>query len=129
MDRGYKPQGYTSVAAYVMANKAQRVIDFLRQTFDAEEVRRFDNVDGSIMHAEMRIDDTVIMIADGGASSPAFPVWLHVYVPDVEATYQRALAAGGISAQEPTKKKDDPDCRCGVQDPAGDTWWIATQVA
>ena len=128
MDRGYKPQGYASVAAYVLADNAQRVIDFLRQTFDAEQLRRFDRSDGSIMHAEVRIDDTVVMIADAGSTFPAVPSWLHVYVPDVDATYQRALAAGGISVQQPSRK-DDPDRRCGVQDPAGNTWWIATQVA
>ncbi len=80
------------------------------------------------MHAEVRIDDTVVMIADGGNDSPAFPIWLHVYVPDVDATYRRALNAGGISVQQPTQK-DDPDRRGGVQDPAGNTWWIATQIA
>lgn len=128
MNRGYKPLAYSSVSAYVMANNAQRVIDFVKQTFDAEEYRRFDKPDGSIMHAEVRIDDTVVMIADGGNDSPAFPIWLHVYVPDVDATYRRALNAGGISVQQPTQK-DDPDRRGGVQDPAGNTWWIATQIA
>ncbi|MGH2541169.1 MAG: VOC family protein [Ardenticatenaceae bacterium] len=127
MDQPYKPDGYASVSAYVMANGAQGVIDFLKQTFDARQVRRFDNPDGSIMHAEVQIDDTVVMIADGGGEVPAFPIWLHVYVPDVDATYQRALDAGGIAVQEP-QQKDDPDRRAGVKDPAGNTWWIATQV-
>ncbi|HUS15017.1 MAG TPA: VOC family protein, partial [Chloroflexia bacterium] len=73
-----------------------------------------------------RIDDTVVMLSDPGPSSPAFPVWVHVYVPDVDTTYARALAAGGVSVQAPVQK-DDPDRRGGVQDPAGNTWWIATQ--
>ncbi|MDY7230484.1 VOC family protein [Hyalangium rubrum] len=127
MSRVYKPEGYASVSVYVMANGAQRVIDFLKKTFDAKDLRRYDNPDGTIMHAEVRIDDTVVMISDGGGNFPAFPVWLHVYVPDVDATYQRALAAGGISVQEP-QQKGDPDRRGGVKDPAGNTWWISTQV-
>lgn len=127
MNKDYKPQGYSSVAAYIMADGAQRVIDFLEETFGATQMRRSDNPDGSIMHAEVRIDDTVVMIADGGDNFPAFPIWLHVYVPDVDETYRRALAAGGVSVQEPTQK-DDPDRRGGVKDPAGNTWWIATQV-
>jgi PhnB protein len=127
MIKSYKPQGYSSVAVYIMVDGAQRVIDFLKETFDAEELRRYDNADGSIMHVEVRIDDTVVMLADGGGSFPAFPVWLHVYVPDVDATYRRALAAGGTPVQEP-QQKDDPDRRGGVKDPAGNTWWIATQV-
>lgn len=127
MTKPYKPENYTSVAVYVMANGAQQVIDFLKATFDAIELRRFDNADGLIMHAEVRIDDTVVMIAEGGSDFPAFPVWLHVYVPDVDATYRRALEAGGTSVQEP-RQKGDPDRRGGVKDPSGNTWWIATQV-
>jgi len=128
MSHSYKPQDYTSVAVYLMADHAQQVIDFLRHTFAATELRRFASPDGSIMHAEVRIDDTVVMIADRGPDTPAMPMWLHVYVPDVDAAYQRALAAGGTSVQEPTQK-EDPDRRGGVQDPAGNTWWIATQIA
>jgi uncharacterized glyoxalase superfamily protein PhnB len=125
--QGYKPQGYASVSAYIVADGAQRVIDFLRATFGAEQVSRFDNPDGSVMHAEVRVDDTIVMIADGGGPFPPFPVWLHVYVPDVDATYRRALAAGGVSVEEP-RQKGDPDRRGGVKDPAGNTWWIATRV-
>jgi PhnB protein len=127
MNSTYKPPGYTSVAVYLMADGAQRVIDFLTATFDTKPLRRFDNPDGTIMHAELQIEDTVIMIADGGEGHPAFPVWLHVYVPDVDATYQHALRAGGTSVQEPVQK-GDPDRRAGVKDPAGNTWWIATQI-
>jgi uncharacterized glyoxalase superfamily protein PhnB len=128
MNQSYKPQGYASVSVYIMAKEAQRVIDFLTQTFDARQTRRADLPDGSIMHAEVQIDDTVVMLADAGGEFPAFPAWLHVYVPDVDATYQRALEAGGISVQEPVQKEGDTDRRGGVKDPAGNTWWIATQV-
>src|SRR3712207_6692588 len=96
MDRSYKPQGYSSVSAYIVADGAQDVIDFLIKSFDARQMRRYDMPDGSIMHAEVLIDDTVVMIADGGDDNPAFPIWLHVYVPDVDASYQRTLEAGEI---------------------------------
>ncbi len=128
MNRPYKPEGYPSVSAYVMVDGAQRVIDFLKKTFGATELRRFDGPDGSILHVEVRIDDSVVMLSDGGGSFPAFPVWLHVYVPDVDETWRRALAAGGVPVQEPQQKKDDPDRRGGVKDPSGNTWWISTQV-
>lgn len=126
-ESGYKPAGYTSVAPYLIVSGAQAVIDFLRQVFDAAELRRFDRPDGTVMHAEVRIDDTVVMIADGGPSWPASESHLHVYVRDVDATYKRALAAGGVAVQEP-QKKDDPDRRGGFKDPAGNSWWVATQV-
>ncbi len=129
MSKTYKPQGYSSVSVYIMADGAQRVIDFLTETLDARPLRRFDLPDGSIMHAEIQIDDTVIMIADSGGAFPSFPVWLHVYVPDVDASYQRMIAAGGLSVEEPNQKEGDVDRRAGVKDPSGNTWWIATQVA
>jgi PhnB protein len=128
MSSGYKPEGYNSVSVYVVADGAQRVVDFLKKTFDAGELRRFDMPDGTIMHGEVRIGDTVVMIADAGGNYPAFPSWLHVYVPDVDATYKKALEAGGISVQAPVRKEGDPDKRGGVKDPAGNTWWISTQV-
>ena len=124
MPISYKPDGYPSVSSYIMASNAQAVIDFLEKTFDATTTRRFNNEEGMVMHAEVKIEDTIVMIADGGES--AFPTWLHVYVPDVDATYQRALGAGGESVQEPMQK-GDPDRRSGVKDPTGNVWWIATQ--
>ena len=128
MSGSYKPDGYSSVSAYVVAVRAQRIIDFLKTTFGAKQLRRFDNPAGSIIHVEVQIDDTVIMIADASDKFPAFPVWLHVYVPDADATYRRALKAGGTSVQELQEKKGDPDRRGGVKDPAGNTWWISTQI-
>jgi PhnB protein len=128
MGRSYKPQGYSSVSPYVVANGAQGVIDFLIETFDARQTRRYDRPDGSIMHAEVQIDDTVVMVADGADHNPAFSIWLHVYVPDVDTSYRRALDAGGLSVDEPKQREGDPDRRGGVKDPAGNTWWIATQV-
>src|SRR3712207_9164657 len=109
MDRSYKPQGYSSVSAYVVANGAQNVIDFLIKAFDARQTRRYDMPDGSIMHAEVQIDDTVVMVSDGADDNPAFPVWLHVYVPDLDASYRRALDAGGRSAGGPKERGGEPD--------------------
>ena len=90
----YKPEGYSTVSPYLIAAGAQRVIDFLKNAFGARELRRYDMPDGSIMHAEVRIGDTVVMIGDAGENWPAVPAHLHVYVDDVDATYRRALDAG-----------------------------------
>jgi PhnB protein len=95
MRSDWKPEGYSSVSVYMVAEGAQRVIDFLKQTFNAEALRRFDTPDSKTMHAEVRIGDTVVMIAEASERYPAFPVWLHVYVPDVDATYKKALATWG----------------------------------
>lgn len=125
MDKPYKPSGYSSVSAYIMADDAQRLIRFVTEVFGAKQLRRVDNPDGTIMHAELQIDDTVVMVADGGSSS--FPVWLHIYVSDVDASYRRALDAGGVSAGEPSED-DGIDRRAGVKDPVGNTWWISTPL-
>lgn len=123
----YKPQGYNSVSPYLIVDGASGTIDFLVRAFDAVELRRFPDATGKIMHAEVRIDDTVVMLADGGAGWRPSPASVHVYVADVDATYQRALAAGAAAVQAPMKK-DDEDKRGGVKDAGGTTWWIATKV-
>ncbi|HKQ60477.1 MAG TPA: VOC family protein [Candidatus Polarisedimenticolaceae bacterium] len=128
MSTAPKPAGYSSVSPYLVVEGAQRVLDFLEQAFDAKQLRRHDKPDGSILHAEVKIDDSVIMIGDAGPVWPAFPSWMHVYVDDVDATYRRALEAGGTSIQQPERRQGDPDRRGGVRDPGGNTWWIATQV-
>ncbi len=123
----YKPEGYTSVAPYLVVDGAARTIDFLVQVFGAQELHRYGAPGGGVMHAEVRIDDTVVMLADGGEGWPPVPAHVHVYVADVDDVYRRALEAGATSVQEPVKK-DDADRRGGVRDAGGTTWWIATRV-
>ena len=123
----WKPPGYNSVSPYLVAENAQEVIDFLKATLDVTSLRRHENEDGSIKHAEVRIDDTVVMIGQAPPSWSAVPCHIHVYVPDVDETYAAALENGGESVQEPVQK-GDPDRRCGVKGPGGNTWWFSTQV-
>lgn len=125
MNVPHKPTGYSTVSPYLIVDGAGQTIEFLTRVFDAVELRRFSEPSGKIMHAEVRIDDTVVMIADGAASWPAIACHVHIYVPDVDAVYRRALDAGAISVQEPVKKTDE-DKRGGVKDSGGTTWWIAT---
>ncbi|MGQ0549078.1 MAG: VOC family protein [Armatimonadota bacterium] len=127
MSSSHKPRGYTSVSPYLIVDGATHTIDFLKRVFDAVELRRFPDSTGKLMHAEVRIDDTVVMLADGGPGWPPMSSHVHVYVSDVDGTYRRALEAGATSVQEPVKK-DDPDKRGGVKDSGGTTWWIATKV-
>jgi PhnB protein len=127
MTMSHKPADYTSVSPYLIVDGAARTIDFLVRALGAVELRRFPDPSGKIVHAEVRIDDTVVMLADGAEGWPPVPSHVHVYVPDVDATYRRALEAGAASVQEPVKK-DDADRRGGVKDAGGTTWWIATKV-
>jgi PhnB protein len=127
MEPSYKPEGYNTVSPYLVVNGADATIKFLVDVFDAVEIRRFPNDEGKLIHSEVRIDDTVVMIADGGEGWQSMSAHVHVYVSDVDATYKCAIVAGAISVQEPIKK-DDEDKRGGVKDRGGTTWWIATKV-
>jgi PhnB protein len=128
MSSMYKPEGYSTVSPYLIVNGAGATIEFLVNVFGATELRRFPNADGKLMHAEVRIDDTVVMLADGAEGWPPMSSHVHIYMRDVDETYQRALEAGATSVQEPVKKEDE-DKRGGVKDAGGTTWWIATKVA
>lgn len=123
----HKPDGYTTASPYLIVEDARRTIAFLRQVFGATVLREFPDASGRLMHSEVRIDDTVVMIADSAPGWPAMAAHVHVYVPDVDATYARALETGATSVQVPAKKGDE-DKRGGIRDPGGTTWWIATRV-
>lgn len=128
MSEHWKPIDYPELSPYLMVKGAPRVIEFLKTVFDGEELRRFDHPDGKVAHAEVRIGSSVVMLAEGSHGYPAFAAWLHLYVPDVDVSYRRALEAGATSVQEPQQKPGDPDRRGGVLDPAGNTWWISSQL-
>lgn len=125
--QAYKPENYNTVSPYLIVDGANRTIEFLKTVFGAFELRRFEDANGKIIHAEVRIDDTVVMVADGVEGWPPVSSHVHIYVNDADTIYKRALEEGAISLQEPTKK-DDEDKRGGVKDAGGTTWWIATKV-
>ncbi|MGQ0698318.1 MAG: VOC family protein [Panacagrimonas sp.] len=127
MTPAYKPDRYTSVAPYLIVDGAARTIDFLVAVFGAERLRRYPGDDGKLAHAEVRIDDTVVMLSDSAQGWPVVASHVHVYVSDVNATYRLALEAGATPVQEPVRKGDE-DKRGGFRDPGGTTWWIATRL-
>jgi PhnB protein len=123
----YKPAGYNSVSPYLIVKDAAATIDFLQQVFAATTLYRLNNEHNRIAHAEMRVDDSVIMLADAQEGWSTQPAHVHIYVANVDSVYQSALLAGGLSVQAPTQKQDN-DRRCGVQDIGGTTWWIASKI-
>ena len=120
----YKPGGYNSLSAYLIVADAQAALDFIAKVFGAEPLFIHRRDDGAISHVEVRIDDTMLML---GQSDSGGSTHLHVYVPDVDASYRQALDAGGASVQPPMEKGDG-DRRGGVSDPQGTTWWFSTQI-
>ncbi len=124
----WKPTSYTSLSPYLVVSDARRLIDFAQEVFGARVLQRFDRPDGSVLHAEVRIDDSVFMVSDGGEAYPPFPSMLHLYVDDVDRVFERAVAAGATAIDAPRRQEGDPDKRGMVHDPVGTTWAIATRV-
>lgn len=125
--KAFKPAGYNSVSPYLVVVGAQELMDFLSAVFDARVTRRYENPDGSIMHAEMMLDDSIVMLGDSSSDYPANNLLIHVYVPDVDEVFRRALAAGGTEDQAPQQRAGDPDRRGSFKDVTGNTWAVATQ--
>ncbi|HET8573798.1 MAG TPA: VOC family protein [Edaphocola sp.] len=110
-----------------MVDNATKMVELLTALFDAKVLRRYDKPDGKIMHIEVQIDDSVIMMSDATAQYPATHYWMHVYVPDVDATFRRAVELGCAVVDLPDTKDNDPDRRGTFKDFAGNMWSVATQ--
>jgi PhnB protein len=119
------PKGYHSVTPMLMVRGAAREIDFLKQAFGATEKGRHAAPDGSVMHAEVQIGDSIIMLGDAKGDCQPTTVALYLYVPNVDEIYQRAVRAGGKSEME-LADQFWGDRSGSLTDPAGNHWWIAT---
>ena len=123
----WKPAGYPSISPYLICEDAEALIKFLQGAFGGTLLRRFDRADGSLMHAELRIDDGVVMVGGGMTDARSTAPHIHLYVPDAAAAYARAIAAGATAIQEPRRSREDDDLRGGVRDLSGTTWWLASR--
>lgn len=129
------PPGYRSVTPYLTVEGAERALAWYAEAFGARERMRLPMPNGLIGHAEIEIGNSVVMLSDAcpdwGNRSPAAlggsPVTLHLYVADVDATLDRAVAAGA-EVIRPVANQFYGDRSGAVQDPFGHLWHIATHV-
>jgi PhnB protein len=121
------PEGYHTVTPLLSVKGAARLIDFMKKAFGAAEVYRFPAPDGSVMHAELKIGDSVVMLGEAMGDAPPMPIALYLYIEDVDKTYKAALDAGGESLDGPTDQFWG-DRVATIKDFAGNKWWIATHV-
>jgi PhnB protein len=121
------PEGYHTVTPYLVVQGAERVIQFLKDAFDGEEIERMPGPNGRLAHAEVRIGDSVVMMGEPTDPSIQIPAMLYVYVPDADAAYARALRAGASSIQEP-RTEFYGDRTAAVKDACGNQWYMATHV-
>ena len=121
------PEGYHSVTPYLIVEGAAKLIDFAKAAFGAEERSRMAGPGGAIMHAEISIGDSVVMLSDAMAEFPPTKAMIHLYVPEVDAAYRSALAAGATSEREPADQFYG-DRSASVRDAFGNRWYVATHV-
>lgn len=121
------PDGYHTVTPYLPVRGVRRLLEFVTQAFGAEIKFQMPRPDGEVAHAEFKIGDSMIMTGEAGDEHPAMPAMLHLYVPDVDAVFAKAVAAGG-EVVRPLADQFYGDRTGGVKDPCGNQWWVATHV-
>lgn len=118
------PQGVTP---YLISSDAEALIAFIQTAFEAEELLLMRQSDGKVGHAEFNVNGGLLMLSQASAEYPAMPCMLHLYIPEVDSVFARAIAAGGKALREPA---DMPygDRTGGLLDPCGNQWWLATRL-
>jgi uncharacterized glyoxalase superfamily protein PhnB len=122
------PDGYHTVTPYLVVDGAEKIIQFMKEAFGAQAVfEPMKRPDGKVMHAEYKIGNSIVMISDASERAKATSAMLFLYVPNVDAVYQKAVKAGGSSVMEPANMFYG-DRTGGVKDAAGNHWHIGTHV-
>jgi uncharacterized glyoxalase superfamily protein PhnB len=121
------PEGFHAITPYLFAQGASRLIDFISAAFDGELISQETRPDGAVMHASMRVRDSMLMLADPVPEFGSMPSSIYLYVTDCDTVYQRALSSGGVSVF-PIMTLPSGQRYGAVKDPCGNIWWVATQV-
>jgi uncharacterized glyoxalase superfamily protein PhnB len=123
----YIPDGFHTVTPFVHPHGAAKMIEFLKPAFGAEEISRAQSPDGMIQHAVVRIGDSMLEMGEAHGEWQPMPATFYLYVDDVDAWYERAVAGGATSMEEP---KDQPygDRVGAVRDPFENVWYIGTTI-
>lgn len=125
--KSHIPEGLQSVNAYLHPRRAEPLISFLKRAFRAQEVAKYASPDGVVNHAVIRVGDSVVEMGEAHGKYETMAAMFYLYVPDVDAVYKQAVAAGAASFQEPTDQFYG-DRSAGVRDAFGNTWYIATHI-
>jgi PhnB protein len=127
LGKSYVPEGLRTVTPFLHPLRAEPVINFLRRAFGAREIMKHASPDGVVHHAKIKIGDSVLEMSEAHEPYQPMSSTFYLYVPDVDATYRQALAAGATSIAAPA---DQPygDRSGGVKDPFGNQWYLATHI-
>ena len=121
------PEGYHTITPYLLVDNIADYIEFLKRAFGAQEEHRTTAPDGTVMHAQVKIGDSKVMMGQSmGDWKPTFSM-LYVYLADVDSAFRQAVQAGATVVQEPNNQFYG-DRSGGLKDPAGNQWWLATHI-
>ncbi|MBX6764248.1 MAG: VOC family protein [Rubrobacteraceae bacterium] len=119
--------GFHTITPYLFVRGVPQLITFLSEAFSAQVLSRESRPDGTIMHAELRVGDSMLMVGEATDEFGPMPTSIYLYVTDCDAVYRRALQVGGSSVFE-IMNLPSGERYGGVKDPCGNIWWIATHV-
>jgi uncharacterized glyoxalase superfamily protein PhnB len=122
-------KNYHTVTPYLVVPNVPRLLKFLADAFGATERIRLSRPDGSVMHAEVTIGDSIVMMGEPTGDITAMPASIYLRVIDADEAYRKALAAGGTSVSEPRDQPHAGERYGGVKDPCGNLWWPAAQMS
>jgi PhnB protein len=121
------PPGFNTITAYLIANDAPALIDFLVQGLGGKEILRHLH-EGKIQHAQVQVGTSTIMLSEASSEYPAMAAAYYVYVENADTAHKNVLAAGAIEMM-PVTNMPYGDRHGGVRDPFGNIWWLAQRVA
>ena len=121
------PEGYHTVTPFIITDKAGDLIIFLKDAFGGKVTYKLKDKNGEIMHATVKIGDSIIMLAETPENYKPVSCMLYLYVKDVDSTFKKSIKAGGRSQREPLDEFYGDRSAC-VTDNWGNTWWIATHL-
>jgi uncharacterized glyoxalase superfamily protein PhnB len=119
---------YHTVTPYLIVPNVPRLLKFLADAFGATERIRLGRPDGSVMHAEVTIGDSIVMMGEPTGDITAMPASIYLRVTDADEAYRKALAAGGTPVSEPRDQPHAGERYGGVKDPCGNLWWPAARI-
>lgn len=120
-------EGFHTVTPYLFTVGTARLIEFISAAFNADLMYRKDRPDGAVMHAELRIGNSMVMVGEASGEFGPMPTSIYLYVPDCDTIYRQAIQAGGTSVFD-IRTLPNGERYGGVKDPFGNIWWVATHV-
>lgn len=127
-DKAYKPENYNDLSPYLIVDDPHGLIRFMEAALDGKTKYIVEH-EGRVVHAEVQLGDSIIMLSGSNEQFPAVKTVLHLYVPDVDTLFQRCLEAGGVQFHPPQQNPGESDRRGTFTDPFGNMWSLGTKVS